>query len=123
MLSLSKQVAVWEDDFGYLQRQHLTCTSLKDEAESILKEEEGNKKVLDWIRKSDEPETSQRNVWQQTGLDAGGTEAGKWFLETSEFKTWINGIGSNLETCRTFWLRGISKIVLICHRWCTNNSN
>jgi hypothetical protein len=103
---------VWESDYAGLQRQHSNCTALKDEAEFMLKAQDENRKVLDWIKKSDGSGTSQRNVKQQTGLDVEGTEAGKWFLETSEFRTWLLAVCSNVTLNRTFWLRGISKTLL-----------
>lgn len=104
----------WDQIFDQFKVLHGECNKLKDMADSILKAQEETKKVLDWIKKPDDPELSQRAVWQQTGLDGESPDAGKWFLETKEFGNWLSGISSDRKTDRVVWLRGISKTILPC---------
>jgi hypothetical protein len=85
------------------------CTELKGAADSKLKMQEENKKVLGWIRDTNDPEPSQDKVMEQTGLDDTNTNAGDWFLRTPEFETWLNGISSDPGGNRIFWLKGFSK--------------
>lgn len=89
------------------RRINASCTELKGKADLILKRQDENRKVLDWIKDPDDPEPSHDSIRLQTGLDDADTQAGKWFLRTPAFEDWLNGIGS--DPAGVFWVKGFSK--------------
>lgn len=79
-----------------------------------LKSKVDKQNLLKWIKGANDSEPSHTNMTYRTGLDDPNTKAAAWFLETSEFQSWVaNLIQDNAE--RVFWLKGISKTFLLVH--------
>ena len=98
----------WELQLNEFKRKDAACMEQKILAESALKRQEENGKILDWIKSTDDPEPSHKAVKEKTGLDNPTAMSGKWFLDTAEFIAWVQGIGSDDAKERIFWLNGIS---------------
>ncbi|KAI1770215.1 hypothetical protein F4818DRAFT_446510 [Hypoxylon cercidicola] len=116
--SLISGPAEWDRDYQKLSDQNSVCSELKSRVESELKRHEANVAVLDWIRdRSKDPEPAHQTVRERTGIDDSTSMAGKWFLETEEFSTWIDQIRRNEADKSTFWLKGpmgTGKTTLMC---------
>jgi len=98
----------WELQSNEFKRKDAACTEQKTFAESALKRQEENRKILEWIKRADDPEPPHKTIKEKTGLDDLTTKAGNWFLDTIEFAAWVQAIGSNDAKNRIFWLNGIS---------------
>jgi len=98
----------WELQLNEFKRKDSACMEQKTFAESALKRQEENRKILEWIKCADDTEPSHKSVKEKTGLEDLTTNAGNWFLDTIEFTKWVQGIGSKDAKERIFWLKGIS---------------
>lgn len=108
----------WEIKYQKLDERSSACLELKTEAESELKRIDANIAVLNWIgpRKGD-PEPAHQTIRERTSINDSDCTAGKWFLETNEFTSWIDGIRQRKEEKLVFWLNGAmgtGKTTLIC---------
>ncbi|KAI0165164.1 hypothetical protein GGR52DRAFT_581880 [Hypoxylon sp. FL1284] len=67
---------------------------------------------------SEDPEPTHQTVKERTGIDDSESTAGKWFLETTEFSSWIDQIRNRDEAAQSaFWLKGsmgTGKTTLMC---------
>lgn len=80
---------------------------LKSKVESELKKLED---VLKWIKPgSEDPEPAHQTVKERTGVYDPESKAGRWFLETEEFSSWIYQIRTNKADKTAFWLKGSSR--------------
>ncbi|KAI1384900.1 uncharacterized protein F4822DRAFT_433439 [Hypoxylon trugodes] len=78
----------------------------------------GSRAIVKWIKPSSEdPEPAHQTVMERTGVDDPGSKAGRRFLETKEFTSWIDQIRTNEAGKKVFWLKGsmgAGKTTLIC---------
>lgn len=100
----------WEIKYQKLDERSSACLELKTEAESELKRVDANIAVLNWIgpRKGN-PEPAHQTIRERTSINDSDCTAGKWFLETNEFTSWIDGIRQRKEEKLVFWLNGASR--------------
>lgn len=93
-----------------IQNRDSALGELKSQIDSILKSSETNMAILDWIgdRKED-PEPLHETIRERTGVSVTSSTGGNWFLETSEFTSWVDGIRQNTTGKRVFWLKGSSR--------------
>src|SRR3569833_556666 len=108
--SLSLQDGDWEPAFRKLEAQNSVCGDLKSKVELEFKRNDANFVILDWIRIcSQDPEPEHAMVKERTGIDDPTSIAGKWFLETPEFCSWIYEIREGTAKKPEFWMRGASR--------------
>lgn len=107
----------WELKYSEIQNRDSTCEQLKGEVELRLKNSVTNITALDWIgKRKGDPEPLHQTVKERTGVDDPSSTGGEWFLQTSEFSSWVDGIRQNTAKHRVFWLKGSST----CFRFLPN---
>lgn len=99
----------WELKYSEVQNRDSTCEQLKSEVELMLKNSVTNIAALDWIgKRKEDPEPLHQTVKERTDVDDPSSTGGEWFLQTSEFSSWVDGIRQNAARHRVFWLKGSS---------------
>ncbi|KAI0843319.1 hypothetical protein F5Y06DRAFT_254644 [Hypoxylon sp. FL0890] len=108
----------WDEKSKQLDIRNSACGELKSQVESELKRMTANLTLLNWIRnRSDDPEPVHQSVRARTGINIPTSAAGKWFLESQEFSSWIQNISLGRAEKQVFWLKGamgMGKTTLIC---------
>ncbi|ETS75369.1 hypothetical protein PFICI_12313 [Pestalotiopsis fici W106-1] len=115
-LLIQDQIPGIERSLSELERYDRTCATQKERVDIDLKSLEENSKLLKWVKGDKNPEPSHKSVKFQTGIEKGESQAAAWFLNTSVFKSWRDGLASE-KAERVFWLKGImgsGKTTLIC---------
>ncbi|OTA98011.1 hypothetical protein M426DRAFT_140316 [Hypoxylon sp. CI-4A] len=112
---LVRDIQEWDRKFKLLKTHDSHCAELKRQVEVKIKRLED---VLKWIKPgSEDPEPAHQTVKERTGVDGTESKAGRWFLETEEFITWIYQIRANEADASVFWLNGsmgTGKTTLLC---------
>lgn len=121
MATVTSSPVKWKEQLDELNLHNSRCTEMKSKVDQMLKRTEGNMVVLNWIRCKDDPEPTHEDMRLRTGLEPMSQdmrqtgfkpvteEVGEWFLQMSQFSSWVEAIVQGKDAAkRVCWLRGIS---------------
>lgn len=110
----------WEHRLGILKDHKMLWASKKKLMEEMLAGDKELAVVLKWLRSSDDPEESFRNIEREVTSEGRYPNCAEWILRTGAFKDWSGHLGSPGGTrpqSRMLWIKGpmgTGKTTIMC---------